>query len=107
MDRRKTAKEEMEVLMEISASFRRRFNDKLLTPQLRKELYEYIVHLTTTFNIIREDKDSTVQLWVTQSYRDHGMSPDISIQVLDRVIYVNDDTLWRSIEGLNEVANGE
>lgn len=107
MNRMKTAKEEMEILMEISSSFRRRFNNKKLTPQLRKELYEYIKFLTTKFNIIREDKDSTVQLWVTQSYKDHGMSSDILIYIVNGVINVNDDSLWRTIEGLNEVVNGE
>ncbi|AEO93858.1 gp613 [Bacillus phage G] len=103
----RAAKREMDNLMGISEEMDNRFNSKELTPQLRKELFQYIKNLISNVGMVREDKDKTIQLWVSQSYKDYKMAPDIVIYEEKGCVFIHDEILWKTISGLNEVVRGD
>jgi hypothetical protein len=103
---RAQAKRTMDELLTIQSRLSD-FHEKQATPQVRKELSGFIKTLTNEHDMVREDKDKVVHLWTSQFYKDHGMSSDIEIYGATGTIYVCDDSLWRTIKGLDEVVRGD
>lgn len=100
------AKQLMDELLEIQEKLSK-FHDLKITPQVRKDLSTFLKSLTEEHSFIRDDEGKVVRLWTSRYYKENGMSSDIEIYRTNDTIYVCDDSLWRTIEGLNERVRGD
>lgn len=105
------AKQDMELLENVSKLLSSKVQNKLQTPHSRLTLRKVLSILTDNpyqFQMECDRTTKSIQLYWKDSHS-LGMSPDIEITVVDKLgktfFYVNDDRLWKTMAGLNEFVN--
>jgi len=76
------------------------FNEKLATKEIRMKLSATIKKVIKEYGFVRKDNDNVIEL---KLHPEPSLSPELSIGLTtDNKIWICDDSLWRTIEGIYE-----